>query len=136
MTGAEATADRIRQVLPDIKSGTLRFWGNWFGRAYDNYHRVVGSDATGDLLFVRFEEGEILSVWRPRGAVIDNRTFRIRFAKRVRWEWFYYGRPKTADNLYFEDFTRNGLAIVAKTNVDWYSPDLRATILKPSVEIL
>jgi hypothetical protein len=28
----------------------------------------------------------------------------FQIADRVRWEWFYYGQPKTAANFYFEEF--------------------------------
>jgi hypothetical protein len=137
MTDAEQIAYRIRRGLPHIKRGTLRFWGNWFGRPYDNYHEIVDCSADGDILCVRFNDGEVLWVFSPRGASIDESTFRIQGASRVRWEWFFYGRAKTAANLYFEEFTQKpDGAIVAETNADWYTPDLRTTSSEAAVEIL
>ena len=50
---------------------------------------------------------------------LDHQTFRIQNAARVRWEWFYYGRPKTDQNRYFMDFTRTVHRIDAQNNVDW-----------------
>jgi len=136
MTEAEKIADRICRGLPNIKSGTLRFWGSWFGRPHDNWHQVVACEASDLVLRVRFNEGEVLSVWSPRGGVFDDRTFRIQNAQRVRWEWFYYGRPKIADNLYFEDFSRSGVVVIAETNVDWYVADLQPDGSEAAVEIL
>jgi hypothetical protein len=66
----------------------------------------------------------------------DKSQFRINRADRVRWEWFYYGRPKTAENLFFKDFVRAGQNIPPTTNVNWYSPDLTADVSLPAVEIL
>jgi hypothetical protein len=36
----------IANLLRHVKRGTLRFWGEWFGRQYDNIHIVVSCDAT------------------------------------------------------------------------------------------
>jgi len=62
---------------------------------------------------------------------------RIGDATRVRWEWFFYGRPKVAANRYFEDFvkTPDG-GIDAATNIDWYTPILRPRANEAAVEIM
>ena len=83
-----------------------------------------------------FNEDEVLSVWIPRDATIDHQRFRIGGAARVRWEWFYYGRSKTAENLYFEDFTYAVGSITAETNVDWYTPNFQLDPSQAAVEIL
>jgi hypothetical protein len=137
VTNAEQIADRIRRALPSIKCGTLRFWGSWFGRPYDNWHQIVDCAAEGEILRLRFNEGEVLSVFSPRNTSIDEHTFRIDDADRVRWEWFYYGRTKTPENKYFQEFIKQqGGSIIGETNVDWYTPDLRATSSEAAVEIL
>ncbi len=115
--------------------GTLRFWGEWFGRPYDNIHTFIGCDADGECLRVYFDEGETLSVWSPSRASVDRDTFRIRDVQRVRWEWFYYGRPKAPENLYFEEFVKNGNTIAASTNVDWHTPQLNPDPSQPAVEM-
>src|SRR5580704_161436 len=125
MSETEKFADRIRQALPNVKSGTLRFWGEWFGKPYDNWHQLVRCEAKPDVLRLFFNEDEILSVWAPGRLEVDRSTFRISTADRVRWEWFYYGRPKTASNLYFQDFVRSSAGISATTNVDWYKAKLK-----------
>jgi len=41
MDQTEKLADRIKQTLPKVPSVTLRFWGEWFGRPYDNCHTLA-----------------------------------------------------------------------------------------------
>ena len=136
MTEAERITNRIQNGFPNIKRGTLRFWGSWFGRPYDNHHEIVDSDAAEDLLRVRFNAGEVLSVWNPRRAAIDDQVFRIEEASRVRWEWFRYGRPQNPENLYYQEFVDNGSEVIATTNVDWHDADLKPDRSSAAVEIL
>lgn len=89
MNETQKIADRIRQALPNVKSGTLRFWGEWFGKPYDNWHQLVRCEAEQNLLRLAFNENETLSVWAPSGLEVNLSTFRISTADRVRWEWFY-----------------------------------------------
>lgn len=136
MSDAEQLADRIGKALPRVKSGTLRFWGEWFGRPKDNWHQMVRCDAQQDVLRLYFNEGETLSVWSPEELALDDSTFRISRANRVLWEWFYYGRPKVDSNLYFLDYMKSSEGVTATTNVDWYAPNLKPKSRGPAVEIL
>jgi hypothetical protein len=54
----------------------------------------------------------------------------------VRWEWFYYGRPKIGANRYFEQFMKTSDGIEATTNADWYSPIFKPSGSKSAVEML
>ena len=55
----------------------------------------------------------------------------------MRWEWFYYGRSKTLENRYFEEFTKQQAGpIVWETNAYWYTPNLKTTSSEAAVEIL
>src|SRR5262245_42487608 len=102
---AAGVQTRILALLPALKSGTLRIWGDWFGRPYDNHHRLVGAETDDAALILTFDEDECLSVWHPEGAEIDATVFRIQRASRVRWEWFYYGRPQLPQNRFFLEYT-------------------------------
>jgi hypothetical protein len=143
MNETERMVELINQKLPDIEPGTLRLWGQWFGRPYDNAHRLVGCDAPQtDLLHMHFNEGELLSIWSPRDLHIGPNTQRSRpillimDAARIRWEWFYYGRAHIPANRYFNEFVKASDGIEARTNVDWYAPNLQPVITEPAVEIL
>lgn len=128
--------DCILSVLPDVKGGTLRIWGDWFGRPYDNHHRVTGATADGVSVTVGFDQGETLRLWRPVGFEIDATNFRVLSADRVRWEWFYYGRLPEAKNRFFLDYRRRDAAIQGESNVDWYSPAFQTDPAMPAAELV
>ena len=109
-------AAEITNALPNVKSGTLRFWGQGFGRPYDNIHTLVSCDATDDCLRLRFDLGEVLAVWNPVGVEINATEFRIRCAVAVRWTWYYYGRPQTPENLFYKDYAKKDGGIAFRTN--------------------
>ncbi len=142
MTEAEKIAELIKELGPRLQ-GTLRFWGQWFGRPYDNCHHLVRCDIESDVLCLTFNEGETLRIWSPHRSAFERAArhesgtgvFRITDADRLRWEWFYYGRPQTAKNRYFMSFRKTVSGLTAETNIDWYEPDLKPTPDQPAVEV-
>src|SRR3954451_12270559 len=133
MTGAEQIAQQLRNGMANPLGGSLCIWGHWFGRPADNVHILVAADAEDDQLHLRFDEGEDLLAWAPRDAIVDGNRFTIRGAERVRWEWFYYGRPRMPANRYYRDYSWDGSAIVIETNVDSSLTDLHANTAEPAV---
>lgn len=101
-------AEAILELPKRNRSGTLRTFGDWFGRPMDNIHSVVAAEAEGERLVLRFDEGERLTVWEPDGFEVEGRTLRLHRAARVLWEWYSYGEPKTPDNLYRLDYELAG----------------------------
>jgi hypothetical protein len=140
MSEAGRFAEQIKRQLPDMEPGTLRFWGEWFGRPYDNWHRLISCDAEANLLHMHFNEEEILSIWAPHdlrigpGRVQGRPILQIRLAERVRWEWFHYGRPHIAANRYFKEFVKTADGIETTTN--WYVPTSNPVATEAAVEIL
>lgn len=123
-------------MLPNVKVGTLRFWGEWFGRPYDNWHQIVNSTSSSNTLYLHFDEQELLSIWDARNIVVGAQVFRISDAGRVRWEWYRYGKPKTPKNRYFEDFLKSPKGIEWTTNIDRYKPEFHPKASEPAVEIV
>jgi hypothetical protein len=155
MSEAEDIAALIKEGLPRIGGGTLRFWGEWFGRPYDNCHRLVECEAENDLLKLRFNENEMLFVWAPRRAAFERRpyvlesgasmpsggtlveqVFRIDEADRVRWEWFYYGRPQVLQNRYFIQYARTRAGMESANNIDWCKCVMQPDSTQPAVELI
>jgi hypothetical protein len=66
--GAFEAAQLISGRLDELKSGALRFWGQV---RPSNIHIVVGAEAEGDPLVIRFNEDEVLTVWQPGGFAFD-----------------------------------------------------------------
>ena len=136
MNEAQQIAEAISKLVLNTKSGTLRFWGYWFGRPHDNIHKIVSAIAEEGFLRLLFNLEETLSVWEPSGAIVSPGQFQIMRASHIRWEWFAYVRPKSPLNRYFMDFLNTESGIVASTNVDSFAPDFDRDIEQAAVEIL
>ena len=130
------TAAALIASRPQLKAGSLRFYGEWFGKPYDNCHRIVGCRTANEALILEFDGGEKLTVKDLDGLNIGPEVFVIRNAATIRWEWFYYGRPQSPENLYFYEFIQSGSTIRATTNVDWYQPNLSPSSDENAIEIL
>jgi hypothetical protein len=130
MVYADKYAALLNREIGRLKFGSLQFWGVWFGRPYDNQHKITGAGSQSNLLRIRFDGGELLSVWSPVALEASASVFQIADAERVRWEWYYYGRPQTPENLYFEDFVRGQ---PGTTNATWGERNLAPFFGSPAV---
>ena len=91
----------------NMKQGSLQFWGEWFGRPYDNIHTIVDAElGEGDALVCTFDQREKLSVWNPTGLYFDKNVFRVTKASKILWQWYYYGNPQ--DDLHFIQYEERG----------------------------
>ena len=122
-----------------IQLGTLKVYGDWFGRSMDNVHTAVGGELKGVAdLVLHFDEGERLIVSDPRGCSFElvggQARLRIERASRVRWEWYYYGRPPRPENLFVEEHWISGTDVLASSTADWYEPKFAPSLLEPAVE--
>ena len=103
--------------------GSLRFFGEWFGRPYDNQHTLTDVESLDRAIVLSFDERETLTVWDPNGTTVADDGLRIARASRVRWEWFYYGRSQTPENRYAIDYRVDVDGSIAVTDTaDWYEP--------------
>ena len=110
-------AAAINAAPPDVKKGTLRFFGDWFGRPMDNIHSIVAAEADESRLRLTFNEDETLDIWGPENLDLESDVlFAIGSASRVRWEWFSYGGPKTPDSRYFIEYRHADNAIHRDTD--------------------
>lgn len=133
-----AIAADVERQLPEIKAGSLCVYGDIFGGAVDNIHVVVGArlDEHEGCLVVECGGGESLSVWDPGAVTISERAFSIGRASRVRWEWYYYGRPRLPENRYFIEHVRTDGGVRAQTNASWAHHPFAPSPRRPAVELL
>jgi len=121
-----------------INGGTLRFWGNWFGRPMDNYHEVKNAefDKETKILKLTLNEDELITVWNPSKIQIGQKELRIKKADKILLEWYSYGAEKTEENFLFDSYTHNGFKIDFSTNL---LPEKRVNetnILKPALSLI
>lgn len=77
--------DHIYKII--TKGGTMRFYGEWHGRPYDNFHRISKATLENSCLTVYFEHGEKLTVIAPSGISNKEKYFEIKKADRVIWQY-------------------------------------------------
>jgi hypothetical protein len=108
------SASEFEQKFGEIKiGGTLRFWGNWFGKPMDNYHEIkkVEFDKLTNTLILILSEEEKLSIWNPSEIEIGRKELNIRNADKILFEWYVYGESQIDKNLRFESYIDNGINI-------------------------
>ena len=105
-----------RKVFP--KGGCLIFFGDIFGGRYgENYHRIINYeyDKTQGLYRFHFNAGETCTIYEPKDISYSNKAFVILDASRIVWEWYYYDREKSNENLNRWEFEKIDACFVAKT---------------------
>jgi hypothetical protein len=104
-----------------VKSGSIQLWGEWFGgRPFENYHKVIEVDCTkNDVIVIKFDNGEIATIYNPINIVSTEEEFSIGDASKITFEWFYYGREHTSENLRKLKYERlnNGSILRSETDV-------------------
>ena len=104
MTSSDDLRNAIYKELDSLRSGSLSFWGSWFGKPYDNIHRIVGADSSDDTTVVYFDHAESLIIDAPQDWSLDSGSLLVGGAERVRFQWFYYGRLPSREALQFEEY--------------------------------
>ncbi len=134
------SATEFEQRFAEIKlnGGTLRFWGNWFGKPMDNYHEIknVEFDNRKNILTLTLGEDEKLKIWNPSNLEIGRKELRIKNADKILFEWHLYGESKSEENLRFESYINNGVNIEFAT--DFMTDDRKTECYKsePALSII
>lgn len=94
------------EIIKISKIGSLRFWGDWFGRPMDNCHIVKSTflKKEENELHIVFHEDELCIIVNPVNVVSNEKQFYVKYADRIIWQWFYYGRAKIADSLCIDEY--------------------------------
>ena len=112
-----------------LKGGSLCFWGQWFGKPYDNFHEINSIEFNSDknILTIVFIANEKLIITHP--LIIEEYTnkIEIKTADSIYFEWYDYGKPQTPKHLLYYHFIRTGNKILGKNNIHWSS--INAAIL-------
>lgn len=127
----------IHGRLDELRAGTLTFWGHWFGKPYDNLHRIVGADVVDEALIVYFDHAETLIIDSPRDWSLEGGRLVVGDADRVRFQWFYYGRLPTVETLNHREYLKLGTEICFTAHDKTrYKPDLDCNSAAVELHIL
>lgn len=94
----------IKSVEVDIvtKRGSLFFFGESFGRPYDNIHKIKSVHYDGELLVICFDQWEELFVYNPKDIESTEKELRIGSASKVKWRYIPYGSSLEYRTLTYE----------------------------------
>ena len=90
-----------------INGGSLCIWGEWFGRPYDNFHRVKSVRWERDKIVIDFAQGESLYISNPKNIVNEEKQLLIGDASKVLFVWYYYGKEQTYENMYVRQYNKD-----------------------------
>lgn len=68
--------------------------------------------------------------------VLDEAKFEISKAARVRWEWYWYGGPKTPSNLIYLDYAHAAGRLELTSNADYLVSPQVVSVSGPAVEVV
>ncbi len=126
--------EEIVQLLENngnlFQGGSFRIFGDWFGKPYDNNHRIDSADfdSKSKILTLKFKDGEKLEIYNPSHIFEASTFLKILKADRIRLTWFYYGKTQSTANKYFLDYSLQDKKIKTETNVDWYKPNFDVSL--------
>ena len=72
----------------------MRLPSGWFGRPYDNWHRLTDVTNEGDLVVVRLDVEQVLRL-HVLGAAAEGRSLQVAVRDGT-WEWTGYGGKRQA----------------------------------------
>ena len=75
--------------------GSLCFYGDWFGRPYDNFHKIVHTNYDGEILEIKFDQWERLIIYKPDNIISTKHELKITKAKKIKWMYIPYGTKTT-----------------------------------------
>ncbi len=91
----ENTAEFIKFAISNkyMPLGTLRFYGDWFGRPYDNCHVAKELTYFNDILSIKFADTYEIKICNPKMIEVQVKSFLVHKADCVTFEYGMYGNP-------------------------------------------
>ena len=95
-------AKKFTDMINDLEekpAGTLRFFGKWFGRPYDNHHKILKCHVKEEILEIEFDAGETVKISEPEDIILNDEGMFIHDAAYVELSRYAYGSTQTDENL-------------------------------------
>ena len=95
--------------LEEKPGGTLRFYGEWFGRPYDNYHKILECVFRDGILEIKFDAGETIRIWNPNNIILNKNELIIKDSTCVEFLRYHYGKTQKKENLIIDRYSNGEL---------------------------
>lgn len=107
----EEFVNKAQTDISIVNSGTLRFFGDWFGRPMDNCHVVNKIEYNQNQIIMHFEDNHVLTIENPNRIVKEEHSLIIERATKVRYEYGFYG-PWNEKRKYYLEYINENEAII------------------------
>lgn len=99
------------------KVGSIRIYGDWFGKPYTNHHKITTAEYQEEdkKLTIHFDDDERIEVYNPMIIFESTAFLKITHADLVRWSWYAYRKSRTEDNMGQLEYTKENKVITTKT---------------------
>lgn len=97
---------KIINYLEEKPGGSLRLYGEWFGRPNDNYHKILLCIFKDGILKIKFDAGETIKIWNPNNITFNNNELIIKDSTCVEFLRYYYGKPQTIENSTIDIYSK------------------------------
>jgi hypothetical protein len=89
------TPEQIVTVIVEwfdrVHGASLKLPNGWFGRPYDNLHRLTRATFSAGTVIVVLDECQELSISSPGSVSVDPKELRLVNSTRIVWRWVEYG---------------------------------------------
>lgn len=99
---------------------SICIWGEWLGgRIGENTYLLVKEERKSDnIVVLYFDNNEKCIIINPRKMIWKGKVLSVKSADKVIWEFYYYGRPQIAENLFTLEYSlldKSRVRVVAKS---------------------
>lgn len=88
------------QIL--TQKGRLCFYGDWFGKPYDRFRKIIHTDYDSEVPEIIFDSSERLLIYNPQNIVSTEHELKIEKAEKIKLMYTSYGTgtPKHSTIIY------------------------------------
>lgn len=104
------------------QGGSLCFYGDWFGRPYDNFHKIIHTSYDGELLNILFDCYEHLIIYEPENITNTEHELKIRIARKVKWMYLPYGTNTRKHNTIIYTVEDGKISKQTKYGIEYLTP--------------
>jgi hypothetical protein len=91
---AQSILEVVEQWFREVGSASLKLPSGWFGRPYDNLHRLTAAHALADRLILVLDNQMVLTLAHPTNVAVDGGRLSVSGFTHASWDWDEYGFPR------------------------------------------
>lgn len=79
---------------------SICIWGEWLGgRIGENAYLLEKEEKKVENVILYFSENEKCTIVKPVNMLWNGKRLSVKSADKIIWEFYYYGKPQTPENL-------------------------------------